>query len=79
MRSMDSTSSTSPLARIFQQAQQLWPVGGGAASVLQVHAGDDLVMVAGELLERGAGRPASCSSVEALRYARMNMMSACIS
>ncbi|MNG11712.1 hypothetical protein D3C84_952700 [compost metagenome] len=43
------------LARIFQQAQQLWPVSGGAAGVLQIHAGDDLIMVAGELLKRGTG------------------------
>ncbi|CAM3298093.1 hypothetical protein BLL38_18645 [Pseudomonas gessardii] len=36
-RSIDSISRTFILARIFQQAQQLWPVGGGAAGVLQVH------------------------------------------
>jgi len=43
------------LAGILEQAQQLRAVGCGAAGVLQVHARNDLDVIAGELLERGTG------------------------
>ena len=43
------------LPGIFEQAQQLRAICGRSAGILQVHAGYDLVMVAGELLERDAG------------------------
>ncbi|MNN32311.1 hypothetical protein D3C81_1460320 [compost metagenome] len=43
------------LARIFEQTQQLGPVCGGAAGILQIHARNVLVMVAGELFKRGLG------------------------
>lgn len=43
------------LAGILEQAQQLRPIRCCADGVLQVFAGNDLVMVAGELLQGGPG------------------------
>ncbi|MCY1362262.1 hypothetical protein D9M69_489690 [compost metagenome] len=44
-----------PLARVLQQAQQLRPVGLGAAGVLQVLGGNRLSVLVGELLQGRAG------------------------
>ncbi|MDT4873042.1 hypothetical protein FQZ97_1082660 [compost metagenome] len=42
-------------ARVLQQAQQLGPVGLGAAGVLQVLGGNRLSVLVGELLQGRAG------------------------
>lgn len=44
-------------AGVLEQAQQLRLIRGGAAGVLQVLVGDDLVLVGSELLQRGTGSP----------------------